>query len=57
MQVTISKTTGKIHTTKTKVQKKYTSPVSTTFSGCYSMEKIGNQQICLVFDRGMPYDY
>lgn len=55
MQLTISKTTGKIQTSKSKIQKTYISPVSTTFAGCYSMEKIGNQQICIVFDRGMPY--
>ncbi len=55
MQVTISERPTEVKGLKYTTPKPQSSAISTTFSGCYTMEKIGLKQFCFVFDRGIEF--
>lgn len=55
MQVTISERPTEVKGLKYTTPKPQSSAISTTFSGCYTMEKIGMKQFCFVFDRGIEF--
>jgi hypothetical protein len=55
MQVTISERPTDVKGLKYTTSKPKNLAISTTFSGCYNMEKIGKKQYCFVFDRGMEF--
>jgi hypothetical protein len=55
MQVSSSFLTGTKKLSEVPKDKTNVSNTSTTFAGCYSVHKIQEKQICLVFDRGFVY--
>lgn len=55
MQIIVSKRLTEVKGIINKMPKPQTTQISTTFAGCYNMEKIGKQQFCFVFDRGMEF--
>jgi hypothetical protein len=55
MQGTISEKPTEVNGLKYTTPKPNDSAISTTISGCYTMEKIGMKQFCFVFDRGIEF--
>lgn len=55
MQVTISERPTEVKGLKYSTSKPQSTAISTTFSGCYTMQQIGKKQLCFVFDRGVEY--
>lgn len=55
MQVTISERPTEVKGLKYTTPKPKNSAISTTISGCYTMETIGMKQFCFVFDRRMEF--
>lgn len=56
MQISVSKKSSEVNAYV--YTNKIASPkpqVSTTFAGCYTMEKVGTKQFCFVFDRGIEF--
>lgn len=55
MHVTISERPTKVKGLKYTTTKPKNTATSSTFAGCYNMEKIGKKQFCFVFDRGIEF--
>lgn len=55
MRITVAKKETIVFPTLSVQSKKNTYHTSTTFSGCYMIEKINNTNMCFIFDRGMAY--
>jgi hypothetical protein len=55
MQVTISERPSEVKGLKYSMPKPKNSAISTTISGCYTMEKIGTKQLCFVFETGNEF--
>lgn len=53
MYVTISEKPTEIKGLNHTTTKLKNTATSSTFAGCYNIEKIGKKQLLLVFDRGM----
>jgi hypothetical protein len=53
MYVTISERPTEIKGLNRTTSKLKTTAISSTFGGCYNLEKIGKKHLFLVFDRGI----
>jgi len=55
MYVTISERPTEIKGLNQTTTKLKSTAISSTFAGCYNIEKIGKKQLFLVFDRGIEF--